>query len=133
MDSHRQNPQTQQIVTEQSAESAAVQAESLDAKLREILEKICPGDAKQKERLANAMRQLLREALVGGEVSKPNEIKALLFRAIVNVRERVTKQTDAILHAPEFQQLESCWRGLKFLTERTNFDALQAEQVAQMA
>ena len=123
MDSHRQNPQTQQIVTEQSAESAAVQAESLDAKLREILEKICPGDAKQKERLANAMRQLLREALVGGEVSKPNEIKALLFRAIVNVRERVTKQTDAILHAPEFQQLESCWRGLKFLTERTNFDA----------
>ncbi len=68
MDSHRQNPQTQQIVTEQSAESAAVQAESLDAKLREILEKICPGDAKQKERLANAMRQLLREALVGGEV-----------------------------------------------------------------
>lgn len=123
MDSQRQNPQTQQIVTEPAVEPAAAQADALEGKLNGILEKICPGDAKRQERLANAVRQLLREALVSGEISKPEEVKALLFRAILNVRERVKKQTDAILHASEFQQIESCWRGLKFLTSRTNFDA----------
>lgn len=123
MDPQRQNPQAQQIVTEQPVEQAVAQADVLDAKLKEILQKLCPGDAKRQQRLANAMRQLLREAMVSGEVNKPEEIKALLYRAIVNVRERVQKQTDAILHTPELQQLESCWRGLKFLTSRTNFDA----------
>ena len=31
------------------------------------------------------------------------------------------KQLDAILHHPDFQQLEASWRGLKFLVDRTEF------------
>ena len=31
------------------------------------------------------------------------------------------KQMDAILHQPEFQKLESAWRGLKLLVDRTDF------------
>jgi type VI secretion system protein ImpC len=31
------------------------------------------------------------------------------------------KQLDAILHHPDFQQLEAAWRGLKFLVDRTDF------------
>jgi len=123
VDQQRQVPQTQQIVTEQAAEPTPEQAALLDGKLKEILERICPNDTKLQARLANAMRQLLREALISGELSNPEEIKALLFRAINNVRERVKKQMDAILHAQQFQQIESCWRGLHFLLSRTNFEA----------
>src|SRR3569832_1027723 len=31
------------------------------------------------------------------------------------------KQIDAILHHPVFQMLESAWRGLQFLVDRTDF------------
>ncbi|MFJ4112009.1 type VI secretion system contractile sheath large subunit [Pseudomonas sp. NPDC089758] len=33
----------------------------------------------------------------------------------------LSKQMDAILHEPEFQQLESAWRSLKLLVDRTDF------------
>jgi type VI secretion system protein ImpC len=33
----------------------------------------------------------------------------------------LSKQMDAILHHPEFQQLESAWRSLKLLVDRTDF------------
>ncbi|MCE5990041.1 type VI secretion system contractile sheath large subunit [Pseudomonas sp. 5FOS] len=33
----------------------------------------------------------------------------------------LSKQMDAILHQPEFQQLESSWRSLKLLVDRTDF------------
>lgn len=33
----------------------------------------------------------------------------------------LSKQMDAILHQPEFQQLESAWRSLKLLVDRTDF------------
>ncbi|MEX5586533.1 type VI secretion system contractile sheath large subunit [Pseudomonas urmiensis] len=40
---------------------------------------------------------------------------------IAEVDRVLSKQMDAILHQPEFQQLESAWRGLKLLVDRTDF------------
>ncbi|PVZ40909.1 type VI secretion system contractile sheath large subunit [Pseudomonas sp. CC120222-01a] len=40
---------------------------------------------------------------------------------IAEVDRVLGKQMDAILHQPEFQQLESAWRSLKLLVDRTDF------------
>ncbi|MNF24149.1 hypothetical protein D3C84_47380 [compost metagenome] len=47
--------------------------------------------------------------------------KALVDRMIAEIDEKLGRQVDEILHHPQFQELESSWRGLKLLVDRTNF------------
>lgn len=47
--------------------------------------------------------------------------KMLVDSMIVELDKKLSEQTDAILHAKEFKELESSWRGLKLLVDRTNF------------
>ncbi|UJJ31323.1 type VI secretion system contractile sheath large subunit [Halopseudomonas maritima] len=47
--------------------------------------------------------------------------KALVDRMIAEIDNKLSRQMDSILHHPDFQQLESAWRGLKLLVERTDF------------
>ncbi len=60
------------------------------------------------------------------EILKSNEPDQLINKhrvdqMIAEVDRVLSKQMDAILHQPEFQQLESAWRGLKLLVDRTDF------------
>src|SRR5688572_10258794 len=47
--------------------------------------------------------------------------KALVDALIAEIDVKLSRQLDEILHAPAFQKLESAWRGLKFLVDRTDF------------
>ncbi|WP_313209716.1 type VI secretion system contractile sheath large subunit [Stutzerimonas nitrititolerans] len=47
--------------------------------------------------------------------------KAMVDRMIAEIDAKLSRQMDEILHHPEFQALESSWRGLKLLVDRTNF------------
>lgn len=47
--------------------------------------------------------------------------KNLIDRMIDELDTQLSAQMDAILHTAEFQQLESAWRGLKILVDRTDF------------
>ncbi len=40
---------------------------------------------------------------------------------IAEIDRKLSTQLDEVLHLPAFQQLESAWRGLKLLVDRTNF------------
>ncbi len=60
------------------------------------------------------------------EILKSNEPDQLINKhrvdqMIAEVDRLLSKQMDAILHHPDFQQLESAWRGLQLLVERTDF------------
>jgi type VI secretion system protein ImpC len=46
---------------------------------------------------------------------------ALADEMIVELDRKLGRQVDQILHHPDFQKLESAWRSLKFLVDRTNF------------
>ena len=54
---------------------------------------------------------------------KPEQLinKHRVDQMITEVDRVLGKQMDAILHQPAFQQLESSWRGLKLLVDRTDF------------
>jgi len=47
--------------------------------------------------------------------------KVLVDAMIAEIDRKLGAQLDAILHAPEVQKLESSWRGLKHLVDRTDF------------
>ncbi|MDD9157501.1 type VI secretion system contractile sheath large subunit [Aliivibrio sp. S4TY2] len=47
--------------------------------------------------------------------------KALIDKMITEIDQRLGTQVDEILHHSAFQQLESAWRGLKLLVDRTDF------------
>ena len=46
---------------------------------------------------------------------------ALADEMIAELDKKLCRQVDEILHHPDFQRLESSWRSLKFLIDRTNF------------
>jgi type VI secretion system protein ImpC len=47
--------------------------------------------------------------------------KAFVDKMIADIDRRMSAQMDEILHYPDFQAMESSWRGLKLLIDRTNF------------
>jgi type VI secretion system protein ImpC len=47
--------------------------------------------------------------------------KAMVDRMIAEIDAKLSRQMDEILHNQQFQALESSWRGLKLLVDRTNF------------
>jgi type VI secretion system protein ImpC len=55
----------------------------------------------------------------GREVAKIS--KAVVDDMIAEIDKKLSLQLDAIMHNQEFQKLESAWRSLKFLVDRTDF------------
>jgi len=47
--------------------------------------------------------------------------KALVDQMVVELDRKISAQMDEILHAPQVQALESSWRGLKLMVDRTDF------------
>lgn len=47
--------------------------------------------------------------------------KSLLDFHIGQLDRQISRQLDAVMHAPEFQALEGRWRGVKMLVSRTDF------------
>ena len=65
------------------------------------------------------------EALISQLITPGKEVekvsKAVVDDMIAEIDKKLSIQTDAILHHKDFQKLESAWRGLKFLVDRTDF------------
>lgn len=72
------------------------------------------------ERITMAVNVLLK--VIQGSAQKVEKLdKNLLDYFIGQIDQKLSRQLDAILHHPEFQEIESAWRGLKFLVDRTDF------------
>lgn len=81
--------------------------------------RIAPGDEAYdiaKRGVAAFIEELLKPRNKGEPVKK-----ALADRMITEIDARLSRQMDEILHHPAFQALESSWRGLQLLVERTDF------------
>ncbi|CAE6854413.1 hypothetical protein R75461_07635 [Paraburkholderia nemoris] len=72
------------------------------------------------ERLARAMSVFMNLVV---DASKPVDRldKSLLDFHIGRLDEQISRQLDAVMHTPEFQALEGCWRGAKFNIDHTDF------------
>ena len=61
------------------------------------------------------------EELLKPQNDKQPVKKALVDRMIAEIDAKLSQQVDAILHHVSFQAMESSWRGLKLLVDRTDF------------
>src|SRR5919108_2105069 len=62
----------------------------------------------------NAVATLVRQALEDTTVIK-EDVLDTIEEMIARLDQKLTAQVNEILHAPEFQQIESAWRGLHHL------------------
>lgn len=70
------------------------------------------------ELVSTGIREFVRR-LLGKPGVKVNT--ALLTEFVADLDKQLSRQVDEILHHPDVQKLESAWRGLFFLVDRTNF------------
>lgn len=89
----------------------------------EVTEFKDPEAVGQKDRgaMVSAALRVFMDAV--SEHEKPvDQIDKYLFDSLISsVDEKISAQLDAIMHHEDFQDLESSWRELKFLIDRTDF------------
>ncbi|KQN47507.1 type VI secretion system contractile sheath large subunit [Rouxiella silvae] len=77
-------------------------------------------DVTTDERVTASVQVFLQRLKQSGQkVERLN--KSLLDCHIAMLDEQISSQLDVVMHHPEFQRIESGWRGLKFLIDRTDF------------
>ena len=70
----------------------------------------------------NAVTTLVREALADTTVIK-DDVLDTIEGMIARLDEKLSAQMNEILHAPEFKQIESAWRGLSYLVFNSETDS----------
>lgn len=80
-------------------------------------------DERAATEVENAIQTLVNQALTGAEII-PDDVYATLDAMIAELDRKLSLQVNEILHAPEFQQIESAWRGLHYLVFNSETDAM---------
>lgn len=106
---------------EQAKEAGAPAAGASGSLIEQLLEtgKIRPGDdsyAITKQGIQSFISTLLDPSRSTDRITA-----ALADELIAELDKKLSRQVDQILHDAAFQKLESAWRSLKFLIDRTNF------------
>ncbi|MGC3998207.1 MAG: type VI secretion system contractile sheath large subunit, partial [Anaeromyxobacter sp.] len=110
------------MATEKQTETqGAAAAEGGASLLDEILaeSKMKPSDEGY-EIARRGMAAFMQELLAPGKSAEKVD-RGAVDAMIAEIDQRLSAQVNEILHAPEFQKLESAWRSLRFVVERTNF------------
>lgn len=71
--------------------------------------------------MMSAAIRVFIDAVAASETPVERVDKFLVDGFVAAIDAKISNQLDAILHSPEVQKLESAWRGLKFLVDRTDF------------
>ncbi len=106
---------------DQTASTTTEELSPLDSLLSKV--DIDRNDSAQEERandLSRAMN-LLIDSVTRTHQKVERVDKALIDTVIAELDSKISAQVNEVLHHEDFQKLESSWRGLKFLVDRTNF------------
>lgn len=105
---------------EQAREQARAAEESASL-LDEIMHET---NLKPTDETASIVRKGLGEFLkhlIEHRAEAPKINQAIVVEMIAEIDRKLSRQVDAIMHHEQFQKLESAWRGLKLVVDRTNF------------
>jgi len=106
---------------QQQAGGAAAEATTGESLLDDILSetRMQPSDEGYevtKRGIAALIKEIVSPKHQGEKVDK-----AFADALIAEIDAKISKQLDVVLHTPALQKLESAWRGLKFVVDRTDF------------
>lgn len=77
-------------------------------------------DSRPNERIGAALAFFV-QSIVDSTQNVDKIDKVVLDNQIAEIDRKISIQLDEILHHPKFQKMESSWRSLKFLVDRTDF------------
>lgn len=80
-----------------------------------------------------SLTEMLRQIVLIPAEERGSDIVAFTQRRVRNIDASLSNQLDAILHHPNFQELEGKWRGLYFLVKRTNTHKLLRLQILNIS
>src|SRR5437763_10356729 len=80
-------------------------------------------DAPARERGKDMMKQFVGEVLAG-TITVARDADAMLNARIAQIDRLISAQVNEIMHAPQFQKLESTWRGLHYLLSQSETSEL---------
>ena len=86
-----------------------------------LLKEFKPRSDEAKTRIEGAVRTLAEQALEGTNVVS-GDVIGTIGSMIAALDAKLSEQVNAIIHHPEFQALESAWRGLNHLVMNTESD-----------
>jgi type VI secretion system protein ImpC len=94
--------------------SAETTSEDLPLLDKIVVEGRMARDESQKEYARDLIGELAKQVL-DGAITISSDTAAMINHRIAQIDEILTQQINEILHHPDFQKLESSWRGLHFL------------------
>src|SRR5882762_1633314 len=96
---------------ETTTQVGTVEADEFAALLKQSFK---PRTERAATEVQNAVSTLVKQALADTTVIK-DDVLDTIEEMIARIDEKLTVQVNQIIHAPEFQQIESAWRGLHYL------------------
>lgn len=72
----------------------------------------------ERERARDLIGEMVNQVL-DGTITVSRDLVSALEARIAELDQRLSEQLSEVMHAPEFQQLESSWRGLKYLVDQS--------------
>jgi type VI secretion system protein ImpC len=105
--------------TERQAVVETREADEFSAVLKQSFK---PRSERAATEVENAVTTLVKQALADTSVIK-DDVLDTIEEMIARLDQKLTAQVNEVLHAPEFQQIESAWRGLHYLVMNSETDA----------
>src|SRR5262245_6159993 len=103
---------------EQAKAGAATATTQEDNLLDKILDRTKPLNDKERERNKDYVGQFLKQIVQPGQVIS-KDVETNIKYWIAEIDKKLSSQLNEVMHAPEFQQLESTWRGLHYLVHQS--------------
>src|SRR5262245_24285084 len=101
------------------AETSHQEADEFSALLKQSFK---PRSERAATEVENAVNTLVQQALADASLVK-EDVLDTIEEMIARLDEKLSDQINAIIHAPEFQNIESAWRGLSYLVHNSETDS----------
>ncbi len=107
---------------EQAPEEVQLEEVSILDQLLAKIDTALPEKKEERDQIGTAIGYLLNA--VANSAERPERVDANLIDVyIAELDKKMSEQLDEVLHHETFQQMESAWRGLHFLVNRTDFQS----------
>src|SRR3981189_3526850 len=111
------------MATETVQQEARTQTQDADEFASLLKQTFRPRTERAATEIENAVKTLGEQALADTSVIK-SDVLDTIGEMIAQLDKKLSAQMNEIMHAPEFQQLEGAWRGMKYLVFQSETDAL---------
>ena len=109
--------------TAHATQEAQVQTREADEFTQLLKQSFKPRTERAATEVENAVKTLVDQALADTSLIK-SDVLDTIEEMIAQLDKKLSAQLNEVLHAPEFQQIESAWRGLKYLVFQSETDAM---------